>query len=473
MNVRRTKIVATLGPASESPDTIEKMIDAGVDVFRFNLKHNEPEWHRERIESVLSISKRMNKPVGILVDLQGPEIRIATPNKQPVEVKSGEEAYFSADFTGKEKEFVIPNQQIINELNIGTIILIDDGFIHFEVVRKEGDSVVATALDNYTVGNRKGVNLPTVYVDVPSLTERDVMFLDAFKDLEIAYVALSFIRTGEDINVLKNKLDEYKMPAKIVSKIETSLALHHLGEIITLSDAIMIARGDLGIETPLEEIAYWQNEIINTCRIVGKPVITATQMLQSMITERMPTRAEVTDVANAVFDGTDAIMLSGESAQGKYPVEAVRTMAKIAEFNETKAHMYVPDLSMEKALDQTDILTYAVNKIVSTRKNFDIDAIIVFSETGRTAYSLSRFRLDIPIFAITVDETIRGQLQLSYGIEPVNLPFPEETDVSLEEAVDALKAQGIAHPGNRLLIVHGRRWRVPGSTNTITIQEVL
>ncbi|NTV31589.1 pyruvate kinase [candidate division WWE3 bacterium] len=471
--MRRTKIVATLGPASESPDTIEKMIDAGVDVFRFNLKHNEPEWHRERIESVLSISKRMNKPVGILVDLQGPEIRIATPNKQPVEVKSGEEAYFSADFTGKEKEFVIPNQQIINELNIGTIILIDDGFIHFEVVRKEGDSVVATALDNYTVGNRKGVNLPTVYVDVPSLTERDVMFLDAFKDLEIAYVALSFIRTGEDINVLKNKLDEYKMPAKIVSKIETSLALHHLGEIITLSDAIMIARGDLGIETPLEEIAYWQNEIINTCRIVGKPVITATQMLQSMITERMPTRAEVTDVANAVFDGTDAIMLSGESAQGKYPVEAVRTMAKIAEFNETKAHMYVPDLSMEKALDQTDILTYAVNKIVSTRKNFDIDAIIVFSETGRTAYSLSRFRLDIPIFAITVDETIRGQLQLSYGIEPVNLPFPEETDVSLEEAVDALKAQGIAHPGNRLLIVHGRRWRVPGSTNTITIQEVL
>lgn len=473
MNVRRTKIVATLGPASEAPETIEKMINAGVDVFRFNLKHNEPEWHKEKIELVQQISHRMNRPVGILIDLQGPEIRIQTPNKEPVELAAGEEVYFSADFTGKEKELVIPNQQIINELSPGTTVLIDDGFMHFLVDRREGDSVVAKSIDNYKVSNRKGVNLPTVYVDVPSLTERDKMFLEAFKDLDIAYVALSFIRTGEDINTLRNALDELNMSSKIISKIETSLALHHLGEIITLSDAIMIARGDLGIETPLEEIAYWQNEIINTCRIVGKPVITATQMLQSMIVERMPTRAEVTDVANAVFDGTDAIMLSGESAQGKYPVEAVRTMAKIAEFNETKAHLFVPELSMDKALDQTETLTYAVNKIVSARKNFHIDAIIVFSETGRTAYSLSRFRLDIPIFAITVSESVRGQLQLAYGIEPVNLPFPEATDVSVDQVVDELKKQGIAHSGSRLLVVHGRKWRIPGSTNAITIQEVL
>ena len=471
--MRKTKIVATLGPASAEPATVEQLINAGVDIFRFNLKHNEPEWHREKIELVLDTSRRLSKPVGILVDLQGPELRIATPFSQPVELEANEEVYFSADFTGKAKEIVIPSQKIINELDPGEKILIDDGYCHFDVVRREGDSVVAKALDKYSISNRKGINLPTVMVDIPSLTDRDKMFLDAFKDLEIAYVALSFIRTGEDINGLRLALQEREMGAKIVSKIETSLALHHLGEIIKLSDAIMIARGDLGIETPLEEIAYWQNEIINTCRIVGKPVITATQMLQSMISERLPTRAEVTDVANAVFDGTDAIMLSGETAQGKYPVEAVKTMARIAEFNETKAHLYLPELSMDKALDQTEVLTYAVDKMITKRKNFDIDAIIVFSETGRTAYSLSRFRLDIPIFAVTVNELARGQLQLSYGVEPVNLPFPENTEVSLDHMVDELKKQGIAHPGNRLLIVHGRRWRVPGSTNTITIQEVL
>jgi len=319
-NSKKTRIIATIGPSSDSAKTIKNFVDFGVNIFRFNMKHNTRQWHKEKIKLVRSISKKAK----ILIDLQGPEIRIITKNKKDIFVKQNGRATVS-----------LTHSQAIKALNKKDIILVDDGFVNLKVIKKNKKSIVLKALENCVIKNFKGVNLPGKNLDVPSLSKRDLENLSLAQEIKIDYIALSFVRNKNDINALKQAINKKNIKSKIVAKIETQSSIDNIDEIINASDMIMIARGDLGIETPIEKLAFYQKQIIKKCNNKKTPVIVATQMLHSMIESQLPTRAEATDVANAVLDGANALMLSNETAIGKYPLYAIKTMANIVRFNET------------------------------------------------------------------------------------------------------------------------------------------
>jgi len=464
----KTKIVATIGPASESEEVLRSMIIAGVDVLRFNTKHNEPEWHGEVIERARKISKEEEIPVGILVDLQGPEIRINTPDKKPIVVRKDQLVTFS--MTGENGAVQVPTKEIYGAITVGDVVLIDDGKYMFNIVEADKEFFVAKSVDDYEIGNRKGMNIPGVRIDLPSLTGRDFKMLDMAEKVQPDFVALSFVRDAHDIEILRNELKQRDINSHIVSKIEGKQAVENIEHIIDLLDAVMVARGDLGIELPLEQITYWQKLIIKRCRLASKPVITATEMLQSMVENPRPTRAEVSDVSNAVFDGTDATMLSGETATGMYPLKTVQMMETIATFNEGKN--FVPSVKFSETANQTRAITHAVMDIVDQSKDFDIDAVVVFTETGRTARDLSRFRPHVPIYAITEDEKTRNQLNLSYGVIPYLVSLPDGVVLEIDKVIAVLKERGIVLSGRRVIFVHGDHWKIPGLTNTITIKEI-
>lgn len=468
--MKNTKIVATIGPASDTEEKIQGLLRAGANVFRFNMKHGTVEWHAERIQRTQKVADELGIPIGILIDLQGPEIRIETPDQKPVLVEKDETFFMAEDFVEGKKSIRVPDKRVIEGLEKGDQVLIDDGFMEFEILEKKNDVITLKAMESYSIGHRKGMNLPGVHIQLSSLIDSDLLKLDMAAQHHVDFVALSFVRDTEDIRILREEMDKRGITAQVVAKIENAKATENLDSIIAVSDAVMIARGDLGIEVPFEEISYWQKTMIHKCRMAGKPVITATQMLQSMIEAPRPTRAEVSDVANAIFDGTDAIMLSGESAQGKYPVLSVSTMRRIAEFNEEK--VVLPKLPADGIFDQTETITHAAMSIVEEEKSFDIAAIVVFTETGTTARKLSRFRPQIPIIALTEDAKVRDYLTLSYGVVPMLMDFPEGDIVSVEPIIEHLKSMKVVEKGQRLLFIHGHRWREPGLTNTLSVKEV-
>lgn len=468
--MKKTKIVATIGPVSDTEEKIQGLLQAGANVIRFNMKHGDVGWHSERIQRVQKVADRMGVPVGILIDLQGPEIRIETPEKQPVLVEEGEVFFLAEDYVAGKKSIRVPDHRVIDGLQMNDQVLIDDGFMEFVVVAKENNVISLKSQGKYSIGHRKGMNLPGVHLELSSLIDDDLLKLDMAAKEKVDYVALSFVRTVDDIHVLREEMKKRGVQAQVVAKIENAKAIENLDAIIAESDALMVARGDLGIEIPFEEISYWQKSMIQKCRQAGIPVITATQMLQSMIEAPRPTRAEVSDVANAIFDGTDAIMLSGESAQGKYPILSVATMTRIANFNEEKVEL--PHLFVDGELDQTETITHAAMEIVDEVKTFDVAAIVVFTETGTTARKLSRFRPEVPIIAITENGKVRDQLCLSYGVTPLVMDFPEGDIVSVEPIIEKLKSMNMVSAGQRLLFIHGNRWREPGLTNTLSVKEV-
>ncbi|PIZ46837.1 pyruvate kinase [candidate division WWE3 bacterium CG_4_10_14_0_2_um_filter_41_14] len=464
----KTKIVATIGPACESDESIRAMITSGVSVFRFNTKHNESAWHEEAIGHVRKIAQEISIPTGILVDLQGPEIRVNTPEKKPLSVLKDQKVIFS--YESQPNGFCIPTRQLYEALSVGVVVVIDDGKYVFTVTKVTKESFTARATEDYTISDRKGMNVPGVRIDLPLLTSRDHTMLEMCERVNPDFIALSFVRDKNDVLHLREELSQRNLSAHIVSKIEGKQAIENIEEIIDSSDAIMVARGDLGIELPFEQITYWQKLIIKRCRLASKPVITATEMLQSMVENPRPTRAEVSDVSNAVFDGTDATMLSAESATGTYPVQAVRVMEKIASFNEGKS--FVPSATSAESSDQTRVMTHAVVDILEHLKNFTIDAVVVFTETGRTVRDLSRFRSHIPIYAITENEQIQNQLTLSYGVIPFLVSLPVGVVLEIDSVVTMLKEKKILSEGKRVIFVHGDHWKIPGLTNTITIKEV-
>ncbi len=334
--MRRSKIIATIGPVCDTPEGIGDMITAGVDIFRFNMKHATRDWHDERIALVREVSTKMGKPVGILIDLQGPEIRVETSNKQEVAFKAGDLVTFRLT-PQNNQEIGIPTPEVFVALKSGNTILIDDGSVELLVAETGPDWFTAKISTDYTIKHRKSLNMPGVDVDLPSLIEDDYLKLDMKNAPLVDFVALSFTRTKKDVEILRAELKKRNLTAWITAKIENQMALDNIDGIIEASESIMVARGDLGVETPMEKLAYNQKMIITKCREQNKPVITATQMLQSMVHNPRPTRAEMCDVANAVYDGTDATMLSEETAGGAYPVETVKTMNKIVSFTETVA----------------------------------------------------------------------------------------------------------------------------------------
>lgn len=470
-----TKIVATIGPATETEESLEQLIKAGMNVARFNTKHGTPEWHAERMQRVRDVAKRLNTSVGILLDLQGPEIRITIPGGEAFNVKEGQEVIFTSNEGSEDPQQPFIPQLAIEALNEGNKILIDDGLGEFVITKKLGGELYARALTAFPVSNRKTLNTPGVVVDLPSLIDADIVQLDACakSKIEVDFVGLSYVRDAHDISMLRDELAKRGLKADIVAKIENQSAVDNLDEIIEAADAVMVARGDLAVEVPYQELSYWQKIIIRMSREMGKPVITATQMLKSMVESPRPTRAEVSDVSNAIYDGTDAVMLSEETTIGKHPVEAVATQATIAQFNEQFSEPV--DLVIEEN-DCSHYITHAAFDIIQNslmpENELEIDKIVCLTETGETARLLSRFRAPLPMYVLTSNQQTYRKLSLVYGAIPFVVELEEGRLESSEDLMQKMKDLGIVETGDVVLLVHGTFWKKPGLTNTLSLLEI-
>jgi pyruvate kinase len=465
---KRTKIVATIGPATETEEVIGQLIDAGMNVARFNTKHGTPEWHRERVLRVRKVAQEKGLPVAVLLDLQGPEIRVNLRNGEAFEMKDGETAFFTANEEIKEAKAIFIPANVVETLQEGNFVLLDDGRCEFEIVKKTADHLEAKALGDFVVGHRKTLNTPGITIDMPSLIPADLVQLDGAKETGIDFVGLSFVRDSHDIQILRDELKKRGLEkASIVAKIENQAALDNLDEIIEVSDAVMVARGDLAVEVPFEQLAFWQKMIITKCRLAGKPVITATQMLKSMVDSPRPTRAEVSDVANAVYDSTDAVMLSEETTIGKFPVKAVATQAKIAAFNEEFEVSY-----LEEWVDENDssLVTHAAVYLLQNEEK--IDSVVCLTETGNTANLISRFRPKVKVHALTSNQVTYRKLALNYGVEPHIVEFPGGKVEEPTAIVNMLKAKKMIETGETVLVVYGSIWKTPGLTNSLSIVNV-
>jgi pyruvate kinase len=464
-DLKSTKIIATIGPASESEETLTQMIKAGMNVARFNTKHSDPEWHNIRIKRVREISKKLSTPVGILLDLQGPEIRIDLPEEKSFLVSQGEEVTFTSNTNERAAKTIHIPHEVIRCMSESSLILLDDGACEFVITQINEDSMTAEVVSDCEVGHRKTMNTPGTILGMPSITDRDRSYLDSINPDLFDFVGLSFVRDTKDIENLKEELDKRDIGADIISKIENQAALDNLDEIIAVSDGIMIARGDLGVEVEYQQLVYWQKEIIDKCRDAAKPVITATQMLKSMVDSPRPTRAEVSDVANAVYDGTDAVMLSEETTIGKYPVEAVKTQAEITTYNEKHA---LHDIGWPENTDSSlNITSNAASLLFHSEQK--IDKIICLTETGRTAKLLSRFRPKQPIYTVTHLTSTLNKLSLVYGVKPYQVDFPEGKIEINDELIKKLEQAGITKEGETALFIHGTVWKEPGLTNTLAL----
>ncbi len=472
-HTKLTKIVATIGPASDSPEMIERMIIAGVNIFRFNFKHGEVEWHRDRVRRVRDAAQKLDATVGVMMDLQGPSFRIIL-DKPEVQIHMGQRFVFGSD------EFTTTHPHIIPYLRKGEALLMDDGKIHFVVCEDAAPDATHVTIESGSDAfllTRKSLNIPGVDFPVDLLTPRDLEGIQIAIDERMEIVAFSFARTADDIRDIKARLKEMGCTAQVCAKLETAQCLDNLEDIVVETDSVMVARGDLGVETPLEKVPLHQKRMIETCLRYGRTVITATQMMASMEQYSIPTRAEVSDVANAVLDRTDAIMLSGESASGKYPVETVAIMAKIAEVTEAQGGQYMRDVTKLKFEDSASRVAHAAHKLymdylTSTKP---ITAIVVFTETGRSAKLVSHFRPRVPIYAITQDPITRGALCLDYAVFPMigakQYTGEVESD-DISDTLEHLRSLGYITSGQSVIVIHGNDWGEPGSTSTIRLIDV-
>jgi pyruvate kinase len=470
---KHTKIVATIGPATETKEIISDLISAGMNVARFNTKHGTPEWHLERIKRVREVAAERTVPIGILLDLQGPEIRINTPTPDGFMLEAQDEVVVGvpgADLG--ERSFTVPDV-VIATLEPGDTVSIDDGIGEFAVVSKNGNSLVCQALSSFPVKNRKTLNTPGVIIDLPSLIENDIAFLDALQPGDVDFIGLSFVRNAQDIEILRSELSRRDLSIAVMAKIENQSALDNIHEIISTSDAVMVARGDLAVEVPFEELAYWQKMIIKECRKVAKPVITATQMLKSMVEAPRPTRAEVIDVSTAVYDGTDAVMLSEETTIGAYPIKTVETQARIVRFNEPHARFEKLDVNRQTHSEDIAHAAYSLLRdLENPRSSLEspVRKIVCLTETGRTAKLLARYRPDATIYALTSNQRTYQELALVHSVEPKIVSLE---DGAVLEQTESLKSQmqtlGIVDPGETVLYIHGIFWKDPGKTNTLSL----
>lgn len=470
-----TKIVATIGPSTDSEEMIEKLIKAGVNVFRFNFKHNTVEWHGERLQRVNAVAEKMNVVVGTLIDLQGPEIRIKMSTAD-ISVEIDDLILFGAEaLESKEKGLSITHPSIVQYLTEGQRILADDGAFSFTIVKKHGKTYLKSESKGILKTN-KTLNIPGADFPFPVLVERDYEGFRLAEEYEIDYIALSFVRSSEDLRVMKQEMKKYKLHGKVVAKIETQKACDDLDGIIAESDGLMVARGDLGVELPMEQVPYYQKIMIKKCLEKGIPVITATQMLQSMIDNPYPTRAEVSDIANATYDLTDAVMLSGETASGKYPLEAVRVMARTAEFNETKftddnrVNLFFHLHNQTAMMCDTAYSLYRRHLILKE----PLVGFIVFSHTGKTVQLLSRYRPLVPIFALTPNRKVSETLSLNFGVVPIVHDVHHKDEVTNEEvssALHMLQNKGYLKKGEKMIVLHGDIWTVEGGTSTVKMVQ--
>ena len=473
--MKKTKIVSTLGPASNDLDTIVKLIEAGANVFRFNFSHGDHEEHLGRLNLVHEAEKKTGKTVGILLDTKGAEIRTTVQKDGKIPFHIGDEVRISMDdsIEGTKEKIAVTYPGLYDDVHEGGHVLFDDGLIDMQIEKKDeaNRELVCKVLNEGVLGSRKGVNAPGVSINLPGITEKDSSDIRFGLDHEINYIAASFVRKPQDILDIRELLEEKHMEhVQVFPKIESQEGIDNFDEILKVSDGLMIARGDMGVEIPPENVPLVQKSLIKKCNAAGKPVITATQMLDSMIENPRPTRAEASDVANAVFDGTDATMLSGESANGDYPVEAVATMARIDVKAENALRQY-KNFSIND-FDKTDVTEAIGRAAAEAVENLGIKTIVAATESGYTAKMISKYRPDADILAVTFDDRTRRGLMVNWGVYPVVAEKPATTDEMFKLATEEAKKAGLAKEGDLILIVAGVPVGEKGTTNIMKIQLV-
>ena len=468
----RTKIVATLGPASNTVAIIEQLIRAGMDIARLNFSHGTTEDHRRMISIVHAASEKAGKDIGILLDLQGPKIRIGRLEKDAVILEEGAQFIITTrDIAGNEQEVSTNYTPLPKEISVGSHILLDDGLLELEVLKTTETDIICNIIRGGRLTEKKGINVPGAQLSVPSLSEKDKDDLLTGIREGVDYVAISFIRTADDVTSVKNIVKREGASIPVIAKIEKPEAVDNLDEILKVADAIMVARGDLGVELPPEEVPIIQKEIIRRCNKEGVPVITATQMLESMIHQPRPTRAEASDVANAVVDGTDAIMLSGETAVGKYPVEAVSMMNRIAIATETRL-LQTRTTAPEEIKVWGDSEHAIAHAVYFTAMDINATAIVAFTRSGGTARIISKYRPAIPIIGVTHNAPILKRFSLYWGVSGVLVELKENTDEMIFGVEQKLLETGLAKHGDTVIITLGVPWGVAGSTNTLMIHQI-
>jgi pyruvate kinase len=454
---RRAKIVCTLGPATDSAERIRGLVGAGMDVARLNFSHGEHADHEKTYHLVREAAAAEDRAVGVLADLQGPKIRLGRFADPPVEWRTGDNVVITADdVLGTPERVSCTYRRLPQEVRPGDRLLVDDGKVALEVVDVDGPDIRCRVLEGGPVSNNKGISLPNIAVSVPALSEKDAADLRFALRLGVDLVALSFVRSPDDVKLVHAIMDEERIRRPVLAKLEKPEAVTALEPIVEAFDGLMVARGDLGVELPLDQVPVVQKRAVQLCREEAKPVIVATQMLDSMIENSRPTRAEASDVANAVLDGADALMLSGETSVGRYPVLSVATMAKIIETTES-GPFGVPRIQHDPSG-----IAQAINA----------KALVAFTQTGDTVRRLARLHCRLPLIAFTPDPAIRNQLALSWGVETFSVPFVEHTDDMFRQADQALIGMRGMRRGDDVVIVAGSPPGTPGSTNTLRVHRL-
>ncbi len=467
---RKTKIVCTIGPATASKERMRRLIEAGMDVARFNFSHGQPETHRRTMRALRQLAGEMGRQVGLLQDLGGPKIRLGQLKEPERRLEIGEEVTLAPAVASDSEVIPVDYPQLSHDLSVGDRILLADGLVELKVEAKEDAGLICAVIVGGVINSRKGVNLPVSRLSVPVFTDKDRRDLTVGLEEGVDFIALSFVRHEEDLAPVRQLLDRLDRPPMLIAKMEKPQAIERFEAILAQVDGIMIARGDLGVEMPLEEVPMIQKRLIGLTRRAGKPVITATQMLRSMVSSPRPTRAEATDVANAILDGTDALMLSEETAVGQYPVEAVRILDRIA-------------LVTEKELTALSVLQGPTPDPPSTAEaisraacllaeHVHAAAIVASTTSGGTARLVARFRPSCPVVGLTPLEEKARQLTLSWGVIPAPCPPFEDTDQMLALAADWVLKRGLARGGDRLIVTAGVPVGLPGTTNFLKVVEL-
>ncbi|HLR43171.1 MAG TPA: pyruvate kinase [Pseudogracilibacillus sp.] len=473
--MRKTKIICTIGPASESPKKLRKLMENGMNVARLNFSHGTYDEHRERIVNIRKIAKEMNKTVAILLDTQGPEVRTKTFKDGEAFLKRGETVTITMhDVEGTKDRFSVSYDRLIDDVEVGTMITLDDGLIALEVteIDHENKEVITKVINSGMIKNRKGVNIPNVHLNLPSMTKKDEEDIVFGVKEGVDFIAASFVRSPNDVFKIRKLLDDNGgQTLQIISKIENREGVDNFDKILAASYGIMIARGDLGVEIPAEEVPLVQKDLIHRCNLAGKPVITATQMLDSMQWDPRPTRAEASDVANAILDGTDAIMLSGETAAGDFPIESVETMNIIA--LKTETGLDHDQLLKYRTRSSSITITDAISQSVTyTAANLGVSAIITPTQSGHSARMISKYRPKAPIIAVTFREEIKRRLSLVWGVEPVLSEQAYTTDGLLDVAVNKGLETNLFERGSKVIITAGVPVGVSGTTNLMKVHVI-
>lgn len=470
--MRKTKIICTIGPVSENAEMLKELLLAGMNVARFNFSHGDYEEHRAKFERAVRIAKELNLPLATMMDTKGPEIRLRDFEGDKVYLESGQEFILTTEeIMGTSKRASITYKNLKNDVQVGKTLLIDDGLIELSIKEITDTEIICTVINGGYVSNHKGINVPGAILSMPYISDVDKQDILFGVKMGYDYLAASFARNKEDIEEVRKLITDNNGRMKIIAKVENMQGIDNLDEILEASDGIMVARGDMGVEIPMEEVPVIQKMMIKKALNKGKIVITATQMLDSMIKNPRPTRAETTDVANAIYDGTSAIMLSGESAAGSYPIEAVKTMSRIAERAEQDIN-YDSRL-LKRSDEKNDDVTTAISHACCTMAmDLKASAIVTVTLEGFTAAMVARYQPTCQIIGCTTDEKVYCQLSLLWGVKPLLIEKADNAEMLFEAAVEASKKAGLIHEGERVVLTAGVPLGISGKTNMIRVVEV-